>query len=52
MNTWLFKYNGINGHATRYPSTLWITWGGMGFHIDAACDDLRAAILAAEKTAR
>jgi hypothetical protein len=48
MKTWLFTFDGIKGRAERGPNSLYITWGGMGFHIQAARDELRAAILAAE----
>lgn len=49
MKTWLFTFEGTKGRAERGPNSLYILWGGMGFHIEAACDELRAAILAAER---
>jgi hypothetical protein len=45
MANWTFSFNGINGLAQPYIGGVWISWGGMGFHLDAANEDLRAAIL-------
>jgi hypothetical protein len=48
MKVWFFTFEGIKGRAERGPKSLFIQWGGMGFHFEAACNELRAAILAAE----
>jgi hypothetical protein len=37
----LFTFRGIEGSLDNYG---FVCWGGMGFNIQAACPDLRAAI--------
>lgn len=47
MQTWDFIFDGIKGKAQAWDGGCYIFWGGMGFHIIHANDDLRDAILAA-----
>jgi hypothetical protein len=48
MKKWAFTFDGITGLAERTHNALFIAWGGMGFHFNAANDELRDAILSAE----
>jgi len=46
--TWRFKHEGIEGFAERTHNACFICWGGVCFHLIAANDLLRDAILQAE----
>lgn len=53
MKSWYFTFDDIRGHAEAYsdgayPAGIFVSWGGMGFHIDAACQELREAVLIAK----
>lgn len=48
MLTWTFTFDGIDGFAEAYKGGAFIAWGGMGFHLDAACPELYAAIMDAK----
>lgn len=48
MTKWTFTFDGIKGRAERTHNALFIVWGGMGFHFNAANDAMRNAILSAE----
>jgi hypothetical protein len=45
MAKWSFSLDDIIGYATPYNSGVWITWGGMGFHLDDVCSEMQEAIL-------
>lgn len=47
MANYSFTFDGIKGICEPYNGGAFIFWGGMGFHLNAAAADLRAAILAA-----
>jgi hypothetical protein len=45
---WDFIFDGVKGLAERYKSdnyAVYIFWNGMGFHLTAATDDLKSAVL-------
>ena len=45
---WDFIFDGVKGLAERYKSdnyAVYIFWNGMGFHLIAATDDLKSAVL-------
>jgi hypothetical protein len=49
---WTFIFDGIKGIAERYKNesdAVYIFWNGMGFHLIAAKDDLKNAILTQER---
>ena len=45
MEKWSFTLDEITGFATPYNSGVWITWGGMGFHLADVCEEMQQAIL-------
>jgi len=48
VKRWAFSFDGIAGRVERTHSAVFVFWGGMGFHLNCADDNLRNAILAAE----
>lgn len=48
MKQWFFTYDGIEGLAERHGESVYIYWGGMGFHYQAASYDLARAIRESE----
>lgn len=42
-----FKYRGMNGQVFG----IYVKWGGVGFHVDAAPPEMKAAIKAASLSA-
>ena len=54
MSKWKFTFDGIDGiaeaySAGAYAAGVFVLWGGMGFHLDAASSELRDAILEARQ---
>lgn len=45
MEKWSFVMDGIHGRATPYNTGVWITWGGMAFHLADVCEEMQQAIL-------
>lgn len=47
LTKWQFKFDGIWGRVETYEDGAYIWWGGMGFHLAGAGEELRAAVLKA-----